>query len=336
MLRILSLFRCCNMKRMIIVCGVFLIAVVVLFSDAGGLAQTKSLGLLANPPSPKPVTGIARASMTASWGTNGNPSGTEYLCENITTMSNSGWITDTSWVCTGLASGSAYSFTVKARNDDGIETVAVNLGAKKTMSYIEINDSQPSDGDLISSRPAIKFRIDHSVALDTAQCGAVIDGTFYVHDSREEGSGYTVFTYTAKSSLSSGRHEIGAKAVDSDGSVYQDSIRNLQVKGDTPVLAGSPLCYPNPFDPSQGNAVIAYSLSMDCDISVYIIDDAGMVAVKKEYLSGSAGARSGYNEIEWDGSSVSGSNLRNGAYVAVVTASGTLLGKAKLMLLRSR
>ncbi|MCK4232165.1 hypothetical protein KAX21_04380, partial [candidate division WOR-3 bacterium] len=90
---------------------------------------------LANAPGASSFSDVTETSIRANWTANGNPSGTEYLCENTTTGTNSGWTTDTYWDCTGLTCGSIYSFTVKARNGDDIETGSTELGSQTTQEY---------------------------------------------------------------------------------------------------------------------------------------------------------------------------------------------------------
>ena len=83
---------------------------------------------LANIPKADLFSNRAPDSVQVNWNANGNPPGTEYYCENITNDANSGWITDISWLCEGLTEGTPYSFQVKARNEEGIETESINLG----------------------------------------------------------------------------------------------------------------------------------------------------------------------------------------------------------------
>jgi len=65
-------------------------------------------------------------------GTNGNPSDTRYFCENTTAGMNSGWTTDAFWDNTGLSPSTSYTYRVKARNANGVETAWVNLGTQST------------------------------------------------------------------------------------------------------------------------------------------------------------------------------------------------------------
>ncbi|MCK5683360.1 PxKF domain-containing protein [bacterium] len=68
-----------------------------------------------------------------AWDANGNPDSTEYYCENKTAGTNSGWITDTGWNSTSLSPDSQYTFRVKARNGDGVETQWLDLGVLSTL-----------------------------------------------------------------------------------------------------------------------------------------------------------------------------------------------------------
>ncbi len=50
-----------------------------------------------------------------------------YYFENTTTGSNSGWIQTNSWQDTGLSCGTSYTYIVKYRNGDGVETNTISL-----------------------------------------------------------------------------------------------------------------------------------------------------------------------------------------------------------------
>lgn len=83
----------------------------------------------------------------ANWGANGNPAGTQYYCEEITTGKNSGWINDTWWVLTGLKTQTDYHFRVKARNADLIETTWTDLGivrTKMSIGYLKNHSGGPA------------------------------------------------------------------------------------------------------------------------------------------------------------------------------------------------
>ena len=77
---------------------------------------------LANIPSSLSLAADSSSQITASWNANSNPANTEYYIENTTAGTNSGWITSTSWTSSNLTCGTSYSFKVKARNGDNVET----------------------------------------------------------------------------------------------------------------------------------------------------------------------------------------------------------------------
>jgi V8-like Glu-specific endopeptidase len=88
---------------------------------------------LANLPGAAAFSNVTQTSIQANWKPNGNPTGTEYYCENTTAGTNSGWTTSLLWNSKGLKCGVSYSFRVKARNVNKIETKWTSLGSQKTL-----------------------------------------------------------------------------------------------------------------------------------------------------------------------------------------------------------
>jgi hypothetical protein len=87
-----------------------------------GLSATEYRYTLANTPGYAQFSNQTQTSIRANWTANGNPSGTQYYCENVTRGTNSGWITATSWTSSGLNCGTRYQFRVRARNGDSVVT----------------------------------------------------------------------------------------------------------------------------------------------------------------------------------------------------------------------
>ena len=86
----------------------------------------------ANTPGKSSFSKVSQTSIRANWTANGNPPGTEYYCENATAGANSVWTTNTYWNSVGLTCGTSYTFTVKAKNGDEIQTVLTKLGSQST------------------------------------------------------------------------------------------------------------------------------------------------------------------------------------------------------------
>jgi len=78
---------------------------------------------LASVPSTPTLVVNSSNKITATWSANSNPSGTYYYITNGTKGTNSGWITTTTWISSELACNTSYSFTVRARNTNNIESV---------------------------------------------------------------------------------------------------------------------------------------------------------------------------------------------------------------------
>lgn len=89
---------------------------------------------LSNEPGVAPFSNVTNNSIQANWTHNGNPSGTEYLCENVTKGTSSGWITNTYWISGSLSPNNSYSFRVKSRSGNWDESEPTDLGSKYTLA----------------------------------------------------------------------------------------------------------------------------------------------------------------------------------------------------------
>jgi hypothetical protein len=93
--------------------------------DSTSLSSTSTLVTLMvtgapNIPNNLSLTVDSTSQITASWSTNLNLSTTTYYIGNITSNTNSGWTSNTSWTSTGLSCGTVYSFQVKAKDGNGL------------------------------------------------------------------------------------------------------------------------------------------------------------------------------------------------------------------------
>jgi hypothetical protein len=114
-----------------------------------GYGPSASKYTRANLPGKSSFSDVTRTSIRANWTVNGNPIGTQYFCENVTTRANSGWITETFWNSDNLTCGISYSFRVKAKNKEGIETAWTSLGSQSTAKCITL--LTPNGGEMIPS-----------------------------------------------------------------------------------------------------------------------------------------------------------------------------------------
>ncbi|MDP8236584.1 MAG: C25 family cysteine peptidase, partial [Candidatus Erginobacter occultus] len=107
-----------------------------------GNSNTYYVYTAAKQPTAQALSDVTSNSIRANWSANGNPSGTEYYCENLTRGTDSGWITSTTWLSTGLAPNTSYTLRVRARNHDNQNTSTVSLGSETTL---DVPPTAPSD-----------------------------------------------------------------------------------------------------------------------------------------------------------------------------------------------
>ncbi len=98
-------------------------------SDLAGntsTTATEAAYTAANPPSSLNLVVDSGTQITANWSVNSNPAGTEFFAENTTEGTNSGWVADAiSWISSSLSPATNYTFTIKARNGDDVETTTI-------------------------------------------------------------------------------------------------------------------------------------------------------------------------------------------------------------------
>ncbi len=117
--------------------------------DETPYGRTNTTYTLANAPAPAEFSYVTDTSIQVNWGANGNPFGTLYRCQNVTTGADSGWLAGASWDSVDLLPFTTYSFRVKARNANGVETVWVDLG-RQTTGYRSLTIRSTEGGQVTS------------------------------------------------------------------------------------------------------------------------------------------------------------------------------------------
>jgi len=107
----------------------------------------------------------------------------------------------------------------------------------------------------------------------------------------------------------------------------------VKKEGEALETIGTPLNYPNPFNPSIQTTKITYTLTTDMGIEIYIFDIRGMLIWKRSYVSGSMGGKAGYNEVEWNGKDDFGYPMWNGIYPFRIVSGGKILGRGRIAVL---
>jgi fibronectin type 3 domain-containing protein len=87
-----------------------------------------ALFTLSEEPAAGVFSDVSTGTVRANWTGGANSAVTEYLAENRTRSTDSGWTVNTTWLEDGLTPNTSYQYRVKGRNGDGVETSTVTLG----------------------------------------------------------------------------------------------------------------------------------------------------------------------------------------------------------------
>ena len=205
---------------------------------------------------------------------------------------------------------------------------------KPVISRVRFDGRAYSFNDVISSTPRINAQILDNVG------GVGVDinditfrlGTYTVKpDSYDPVSGEA--TVRIKDyPLGAGTYNVTIEARDRAGNWADPFAGRVRVIYGEVKLLGPVLSYPVPFKPLSGQiATIAYTLSTDADIAIFMYDVSGRIVLTKKFRQGSAGGKAGYNSFNWDGTTDFGLKVGNGIYLYKITSAKRSLGTGKLV-----
>ena len=80
--------------------------------------------------------------------------------------------------------------------------------------------------------------------------------------------------------------------------------------------------YPSPFNPDRQSLTIQYYMLSDSDVTIAIYDLLGNLVKTWDIASGGINARTGLNQLVWDGRNGRGDIVSNGGYIIFVRADG--------------
>jgi len=212
-----------------------------------------------------------------------------------------------------------------------------------TIEQITVDDNRISTGDVIPASPLIKVTLVDSVAgIDASAVTLSIDDVpVAVETTIVSGDNLVIeLRYQVSTPLSTATtHKVMVEVRDRAGNESVISVSDLTVSdAQEAAIIGEVLNYPNPFNPETETTKIAYSLSAQADIDIYIYTLTGQRLIHKVIQSGDEGARIGYNEVQWDGRNSFGDLVGNGLYLVRIVAddsgSKKLLGKVKVLVMR--
>ena len=204
------------------------------------------------------------------------------------------------------------------------------------ISNVRVDGHLIAEGDFISRTSVLTAEVTDNSGINTALSSVEVDGVFTPFSSLSgASSGYDastgILTYTF-GFTSDGTHALAIHAVDVNDNV---SLYSKELKINTSGASAAGLyMYPNPFNPLSGAGAIAYNLSEDSDVTLYIFNAVGRIVLKRTFMSGSEGGHTGYNEVPWDGRTDFGNIAGNDIYFVRLLSGGKVVGRTKIAVIR--
>ncbi len=327
-----------------------------------GYSDTYSEYTLANAPTDLRAASIAGHYITLNWNVNSNPNpaDTDYIMEATTEVSGDfipGLVITVEGQnppqdFTGLMPQTTYRFRVYARNHNGITTEASNILTESTthetlgpeIYNIRFDDIYLVDRDVVRPDPLITADLrDRATSpespSDIVKDSIVIDfsESYKIYgpeiDSLVSQEGVWKLSHKLKTPLGAGEYLFKIIADDKLGNEGTSTPKTVRVLSGTVQMIGPTVVYPTPFSPltAGGEATIAYTLSTDAYVAIYMYDVSGKIVWTRKFAPRANGGRTGYNEVRWNGITDFGGYAGNGIYVYKVVSQGKLVGTGKLV-----
>jgi uncharacterized membrane protein YgcG len=236
---------------------------------------------LASIPDNLQTTNILTDSLTLVWGANGNPPGTEYFARCAETGEETGWITDTQAIFTGLDIVNMYTFEVKVRNSDNVETVYTSIqgttGSPPVTGGVVISPGEDPD--------TVKIEVPAGIPPGAVGFEYIVQpGPFVPYPVLGDVFGGTPFTPPLSVPVQPGDY-IGVAAVDAEGKVVQ--FAEAQVTAGDISSLDSITAAPNPVSLAKGlmqqlTITANYTGGSAIDVSsaaAYTVDDPAIISV---------------------------------------------------------
>src|SRR3989338_2934968 len=211
---------------------------------------------------------------------------------------------------------------------------SIVFGGKPSISSVKFDGNSISVGEAIDATPRIEITIASNNSVTSAKL--TLDSTEQALTLLKVNTSYYT-TYEVATALADGAHGITIEAFDANGNGATYEVFPLYVQAVSGTsIQGTPLNYPNPFDPGTQSTAISYTLSKSSNISLSIFDLSGNLIYKNTYTSSQAGGKAGYNEVAWDGKSSSGNYVSNGIYTYLIIVDGEVIqnGKGKISIFK--
>jgi hypothetical protein len=211
-----------------------------------------------------------------------------------------------------------------------------------TISDLIINGRRRFAQDIVSSRLRIEATILDNEPRNVERIEIWMnDSLEYQGTSADWQNAYdedSGFFEVELSPLEAGEYTFKIIVWDRAGNQAEEIIEPLYIYPPSDIrVIGPPVNYPNPFAPLKGEqTAIAYVLTTDVDITIYIFDITGTTVWRRTFEAFEEGGKAGYNEVIWNGYSDFGKVLGNGIYIFKIVHKKNVIGDGKSTILDSR
>ncbi|MBU0686699.1 MAG: T9SS type A sorting domain-containing protein [Candidatus Margulisbacteria bacterium] len=257
---------------------------------------------------------------------------------------------ESSWLVWTTTGGSVANDVYTAPAEDGNYTLTANSAADETVTdsiEIMVNSGGPSitvtiDGvevDPTSMTTDTLIDINAEIIFTIADANGVVESSVSVTLDSAPVTSLSISALSAATvdslevnpsvSLSDGVHTLVASADDATGENSSTSV-SFKVYDSLSVI-GTPMNYPNPFNPNGGQSTtIRYTLSQNTNITLMVYDITGKHVLRRVYTSGTTGGSAGQNEITWNGTNDFGTRAGSGVYIYFIVSGGKVLGSGEM------
>ena len=103
---------------------------------------------------------------------------------------------------------------------------------------------------------------------------------------------------------------------------------------DPSAAVGTAYSFPNPFNPPNQPATIAWKITDNANVTLRVYTQTGKLVLLKEFASGGQGGQAGLNQFVWDGKNGKGEVVSSGGYIVMIEAPGTGVIRRKIAVIR--
>ncbi|MFA5114423.1 MAG: hypothetical protein WC529_09085, partial [Candidatus Margulisiibacteriota bacterium] len=214
----------------------------------------------------------------------------------------------------------------------------VKIDKESPKIFVSMSGVTLESGDYISKKPKFEILITDNVSVDQSFRKVVLNNTVLPTEVIQ--SSVKALKLSAESPIdlddeSLATHSLLVEAKDMSDNYAKKTIDNLRVatSGSVGVVGGKVTVFPMPFSSSVDKEFgLAYNLTKDAQVSIYLISGSGHQVITRLYLPGTNGGKAGFNQVRIEAvRDDTGTGLANGIYVIRVIGDYNPIGKAYLV-----